>query len=313
MKLKIKISKEKLKEVEERLDDGVEIEFHDENNMKLENWIITTEIVGKEIFNEKEAEISEIINEENNVGNENIMTNDESNKKDNNEMNECSNNESDINESMGNTTDNEEILENKRNKRERKRTEKEPNDTKKNDKGKKIRIEDEESTEEEEIVENGMGAFERLLKDLSTPVIEEQLIEEENIGEVTLEKLFIRAERGSQELVKYWFDVGEEFRNEIRRIKDETKMKERTIRSNIYNRLEKNLRGRTRNTIQTKLTRAEQIYKLFKGIGGKEKIDRMRNTCMSTIMELRFRKGEIDELIKKINEIEEERNNIMED
>jgi hypothetical protein len=61
------------------------------------------------------------------------------------------------------------------------------------------------------------------------------------------------------------------------------------------------------------LTRAENIYKLFKGIGGKGKINRMQNTCMSTIMELKFKEGKIDKLIRKVNEIEEERNSIMEE
>ena len=194
----------------------------------------------------------------------------------------------------------------------RKRTEGETNDREENDKGKRVRIEDEELTEEEEILENETEVFEKLLKDLSTPVMEKQLIEED-IEEMTLEKLFIRAEKGSQELVKYWFDVGEEFKNEIRRIKSETNEKEKTIRSDIYNRLEKNLRGRTRSTIKMRLTRAEKVYKLFKGIGGKQKINRMKNTCMKTIIKLRVKDGEIDELIRRINEIEEEKNNAMEE
>ncbi|CAB4443475.1 unnamed protein product [Rhizophagus irregularis] len=198
------------------------------------------------------------------------------------------------------------------NKRKR-RTEKEINNIEKGDKRKKIRIEDEESTEEEEILENETKAFEKLLKDLSTPVIEEQLKEEENIEDMTLEGLFIRAEKGSQELVKYWFDVGEEFRNEIRKMRGKTSKKEKTIRSDIYNRMEKNLKGRTKKAIQSRLTRAECVYRLFKGIGGKQKINRMRNTCMDTIIGLKIKEGEVDELIRKVNEIEEERNSIMEE
>lgn len=107
----------------------------------------------------------------------------------------------------------------------------------------------------------GTEAFEKLLKDLSTPIIEEQSIEEENVEEMTLEKLFIRAKRESQKLVKYWFDMEEEFRNEIIRNKGKGNKKEKAIRSSIYDRMEKCLRGRTRNAIQKKLTRSEQIYK----------------------------------------------------
>ncbi|RIA97510.1 hypothetical protein C1645_813909 [Glomus cerebriforme] len=222
-----------------------------------------------------------------------------------NEIDEKENSDS---EKSGNNTDEENS-----NKRKRRRIEKEVNNTKRNDKRKRIRIEDEESTEEEEISEKGTEAFEKLLKDLSTSVLEEQLMEEENVEEMTLEKLFIRAEKGSQKLVKYWFDVGKEFRNEINRMKGETNKKEKTIRSNIYDRLEKNLKGQTRNAIQLSITRAENMYKLFERIGGEQKINRIKNTCMNTIIKLKFRKGEIDELIRKVNEIEEERNNIMEE
>ncbi|CAB5389459.1 uncharacterized protein OCT59_015428 [Rhizophagus irregularis] len=128
------------------------------------------------------------------------------------------------------------------NERKRKRPEKEVNNTERSNRKKKIRIEDEESSEEE-VLENETEAFRKLLENLNMPVVEEQLIEKENVGDTTLEGLFIRAEKGSQELVKYWFDVGEEFRNEIRKIKGKTSKKEKIIRSDIYNRMEKNLKG----------------------------------------------------------------------
>ncbi|PKY61529.1 hypothetical protein RhiirA4_486624 [Rhizophagus irregularis] len=188
-------------------------------------------------------------------------------------------------------------------KRKRKRKiEKEVDDTEKSNERKKARIEGEESTEEEEISEDETEEFKELLKDLCTPVTEEQIVEPEDVENMTLERLFIRAEKGSQELVKYWYDVGKEFRNEIRKMKSETNKKEKAIRSDIYNRMEKNLKGRTRNTIQARLTRAENIYKLFEGIGGKQEINRMKNTCMNTIIKLKFREGKIDKLIRKVNE-----------
>ncbi|CAB4418782.1 unnamed protein product [Rhizophagus irregularis] len=218
------------------------------------------------------------------------------------------NNDNDIEEGNSNEYNNRKGS----NKRKR-RIEKEANNTEKGNERKKAKIEGEESTEEEEMLEDGTEAFKKLLKDLCTPVIEEQVVEQEDVENMTLERLFTRAEKGSQELVKYWFDVGKEFRNEIKKIKGETNKKEKTIRSDIYNRMEKNLKGRTRNTIQARLTRAENIYKLFEGIGGKQKINRMKNTCMNTIIKLKFREGEIDELIRKVNEIEEERNSIMEE
>ncbi|CAB4442393.1 unnamed protein product [Rhizophagus irregularis] len=48
---------------------------------------------------------------------------------------------------------------------------------------------DEESTEEEEIVENETEAFEKLLEDLSTPVVEEQLREEESTEQYDIGKI----------------------------------------------------------------------------------------------------------------------------
>ncbi|PKC05954.1 hypothetical protein RhiirA5_378213 [Rhizophagus irregularis] len=186
------------------------------------------------------------------------------------------------------------------NERKRKRTEKEVNNTERSNGKKKIRMEDEESLEEE-VLENETEAFRKLLEDLSMPVVEEQLIEEESVGNMTLERLFIRAERGSQELVKYWFDVGEEFKNEIRKIKGKTSKKEKIIRSDIYNRMEKNLKGRTRKAIQSRLIKAEHVYEIFRGIEGRQMINRMRNTCMNTIIGLKIKEGEIDELIKQKN------------
>ncbi|CAB4424278.1 unnamed protein product [Rhizophagus irregularis] len=194
-------------------------------------------------------------------------------------------------------------------KRKRKRKiEKEVNNTEKGNERKKIRTEEELS--EEELIEE-TEAFKELLKDLSTPVLEEQLIEEGNIGNMTLEKLFMKAVQESQELVGYWYDVGEEFRKEIREKKGSRIKKERDIKSDIYNRMERNLKGHSRKTIMIRLARAERVYRIFKGIGGKQKISRMKNTCMNTIIKLR--KEEIDELIRRVNEVEEERNSIMEE
>lgn len=46
------------------------------------------------------------------------------------------------------------------------------------------------------------------------------------------------------------------------------------------------------------------MYEIFRGIGGKQKINRMRNTCMNTIIGLKIKEGEIDKLIKQVNEME---------
>lgn len=88
--------------------------------------------------------------------------------------------------------------------------------------------------------------------------------------------------------------------------------KEKTARTKIHNELMNKLKGFIRTAIQQKIVRAEKVYKLFKGIG-KDKINRMKNTSINTIIGLKNRSGEIEELINEVNKIEEERKNIIEE
>ncbi|RGB32313.1 hypothetical protein C1646_763074 [Rhizophagus diaphanus] len=125
-------------------------------------------------------------------------------------------------------------------------------------------------------VEERSKAFRELLKELSILVREEQLIEKENSKNIPLEELFTRAIQGEQRSTEYWFDVGESFKNNLEERKHRLGKKEKLIRIDIYNKLEKYLKEFSRNAIQHKITRAEI-------------------------------------LIKEISRIEEERNNIMEE
>ncbi|RGB23855.1 hypothetical protein C1646_773908 [Rhizophagus diaphanus] len=85
MKLKVIISKEKLKDIEENLDESIDVEFYSENNLRIESWIITCEIIKKLIFEEEKANIcsdeEDTINEENieeeieEIDKKNIQTN----------------------------------------------------------------------------------------------------------------------------------------------------------------------------------------------------------------------------------------------
>ncbi|PKY60948.1 hypothetical protein RhiirA4_485294 [Rhizophagus irregularis] len=117
MKLKVKISKEELRKVEEKLNDSIEIEFHDENNMRLKNWVITCEIITEKLFNEEKIELDEIIigESDNSSENRNINDNSEFNtEKDENNENDDENNNDDIviNENNGNNEINNEIQKN---------------------------------------------------------------------------------------------------------------------------------------------------------------------------------------------------------
>ena len=260
------------------------LECSEQEELTLENILL---------LNEDELEISE---------RDEYMETDETDETDRNE-----NDNNDIEEGNNNEYNNRKRS-NKRKWRNKNKGEK--------DNEKRIKTEElikelsEEELSEEELIEE-TEIFTKLLKELSTPIIVEQVIEEENNGNMTLEILFMKAVQESQELVRYWYDIGEEFRKEIREKKGSRIKKERNIKSDIYNRMERNLKGHSRKAIMTRLARAERVYKIFKGIGGKTRISRMRNTCMNTIIKLR--KEEIDELIRKINEIEEERNNMIEE
>ncbi|CAG8731809.1 977_t:CDS:2, partial [Rhizophagus irregularis] len=53
-----------LRKVEEKLNDCIEVEFYDENDMRLKNWIVTCEIVTERIFNEEKIELDEDMIEE---------------------------------------------------------------------------------------------------------------------------------------------------------------------------------------------------------------------------------------------------------
>jgi hypothetical protein len=112
LKLKVKISKEKLRKVEEKLNDDIEIEFHDENNMRLKNWVITCEIITEELFNEEKIELDEVIMRESDDSSENRSVNSDQEFKGNRNNNESDNDDVVINENNGNNEMNDKIQEN---------------------------------------------------------------------------------------------------------------------------------------------------------------------------------------------------------
>ncbi|EXX76725.1 uncharacterized protein OCT59_002042 [Rhizophagus irregularis] len=114
MKLKVKIPKEELRKVEEKLNDGIEIEFYDENNMRLKNWVITCEIITEKLFNEEKIELDEVIIRESDDSSENRSVNDDSEfntEKDENDENNDNDNIV-INENNENNEINDEIQKN---------------------------------------------------------------------------------------------------------------------------------------------------------------------------------------------------------
>ncbi|PKY61422.1 hypothetical protein RhiirA4_486369 [Rhizophagus irregularis] len=110
MKLKVKISKEELRKVEEKLNDSIEIEFHDENNMRLKNWVIMCEVITEKLFNEEKIELDEVIIGESDNSSENRSVNDNSEL--NTEKDENNNDDIIINENNENNKINDEIQKN---------------------------------------------------------------------------------------------------------------------------------------------------------------------------------------------------------
>ena len=86
--------------------------------------------------------------------------------------------------------------------------------------------------------------------------------------------------------------------------------RENPIKTKIISELSKELIGYRRDTIRKKLERAVRVYEIFRGIGGKSKVGRMKNTGITTIRNLR--REEVRELINEINNIEDRRRNEIE-
>ncbi|PKY60577.1 hypothetical protein RhiirA4_484439 [Rhizophagus irregularis] len=287
MQLNFKLSKKELERVKNKLNekDNIEINIYNEEDVIIEEWHVTYEIIIREI-NKKECKIRgvEEINNEAEESNDDTYSNkgeidtdeDIGGDDDSNCKEDVANNEDDISsEEYRSETDEEEI--------------------------------------EKEVIMRRSKAFYELLKDLSVPTVGELLESEENDEEMTLEKWFTKAIKAGQEATKCWYDVGKAVRNKVEEERNRLGIKEKSIKTKMYNELTKRLKGFSRKAIQSKIERAEKVYKLFKGIGGRNKINRMKNTSINTIINLKERKGEVDELIKKVNEMEEKRNSIMEE
>ena len=261
MSLKIKLSKEELGKVKNKLSkkDSIEIDIYNKEGIIAEKWHVTYKI-----------EIKENKIEEHNIQEE-TNTNEEIEGQEYEEemVDKETNSSEDISE-LG-TVD--------------------------------------EGNGTEIVITEKSKAFQELLEDLIIPNRDEIRSDDEDEAEIPIEKLFIKAVKTEQEAVEWWYRVGWQFKKEING-KLERERKEKTIRTEIYDRLEKKLIGYSRKAIRNKMERAERVYKLFKGIG-RDKISRMRNTSMNTIIKLKEKKGEVDELIKEINEAEEINSEVM--
>ncbi|GET62366.1 uncharacterized protein OCT59_019363 [Rhizophagus irregularis] len=188
MKLKVKIPKEELRKVEEKLNDGIEIEFYDENNMRLKNWVITCEIITEKLFNEEKIELDEVIMKESDDSSENRSVNDDSEfntEKDENDENNDNDNIV-INENNENNEINDEIQKN----------------------------ETDNNEENEEIVksENYQILMNRLKHKRED--IDEEMLEKENEG-LSLLQLYYKIRRNNLMLLEIHYYLGKRFEERL--------------------------------------------------------------------------------------------------
>ncbi|PKY60862.1 hypothetical protein RhiirA4_485050 [Rhizophagus irregularis] len=246
MKLKVKISKGELRKIEEKLDDGIEIEFHDRNNVRLENWIITCEIITKRLFNEEKIELDEdmIEESENNSESRNVNDNSELNKeKDEDNRNSNENGNDDIVMSKNNESDNRsnktnsEILENE---------------------------EDDNNEENEEKVrsENYQVLMTRLRHKRED--IDEEMLEKENEG-LSLLQLCHKMRRNNQMLLEMHYYLGKRFEEKLEQEVNERKGKSRKRRTDkeerekIYKEMLETGVEKTKKELKRIMEKAEKV------------------------------------------------------
>jgi len=173
-------------------------------------------------------------------------------------------------------------------------------------------INEENITKKDERIKCSKG-YEKLRMDLSKERLEEDLGEEnEEIMEIdstmTIEEMYKEVtnngKKRKREDVGEWYDVGKKFKRDIEEIVNDEGIKDTKARSKVYEKLmekkdvesEEKDEKKRKTSIRNKVQRAEKIFKLFRGIGGKRRIRRIN--C--TVDEIgRCKNMEIDNLIEE--------------
>jgi hypothetical protein len=211
------------------------------------------------------------------------------------EMNEDEGNSDNENE---NYHKNEERSDRRNNKRKREFTEERMTEsrTRKSQKKNKEEIIEDDNSEDNEI---GKEGIELLIEELNTPVTQEMVIEENEKDDIKIKdskklaKRYYEIEKGTKELVKKWFDFGREFTQEINALKDKNNRKGRgnrnkseiTLKKELRTKILEHLLGYNRKTFCNRTNKAIKIYEFFMKVGS-ERVNRIKNTYIKTIVEL---------------------------
>ncbi|PKB95918.1 hypothetical protein RhiirA5_507125 [Rhizophagus irregularis] len=273
MKLKVKISKEELRKVEEKLNDCIEVEFYDENDMRLKNWIVTCEIVTERIFNEEKIELDEDMIEESDNSSGNRSVNDKSEFNIEKDENNKSNDENDNDNIVIDEINNNRIADEERSelmeiddKNDKVRENEEDNNSEKNG--------TDDSEENEEIVrsENYQVLMIRLKHKKED--IDEEMLEKEN-GGLSLLQLCHKMRRNNQMLLEIHYYLGKRFEERLeqeinkRKGKNRKRRTDKEEREKIYKEMLETDVVRTRKGLKRMMEKAEKVCLLVNKIGKK--------------------------------------------
>ena len=169
------------------------------------------------------------------------------------------------------------------------------------DKRKKVKKDDENK---KEIMIN------KIIEQLSVPmekinIEERRAIINKNDGINGLIKLYNEAVDAEIGTIQKWYRYAKEFRRKIEEKSKQRKnrMSEQTIRKLIYNDMEAVQRNIKRKTLKTNTLRSENIYELFKPLGGEMKIQQVKNLTYTDLRDLT--EEDRMEIIFKVKCIEE--------
>jgi len=185
---------------------------------------------------------------------------------------------------------------------------------------------EESNTGEIEQIKYSKG-YEKLKEDLLRAELKENVNENEEIMEIdsnmTIEEMYKEVTNNSKkrkrEDVSEWYDVGKKFKRNVEEIIEDEEINEQKARNKVYRKLiekedvesEETCVKKRKTSIRNKVQRAEKIFKLFKGLGGKRRIKEI--SC--SVDEIgRCKKTEVDKLIEEFGrrETRNERNNELE-
>ncbi|PKY59420.1 hypothetical protein RhiirA4_482149 [Rhizophagus irregularis] len=264
MKLKVEISKEELRKIEEKLNDGIEIEFHDENNIRLENWIVTCEVIVKRLFNKGKIELDEVIMGESDSSLENKSVNDnlELNiEKDEDNGNSNENNNDDIAMSESSESDD-----------RSNKTSSEIPENEENNNSEESGTDNNEEDEEKVRSENYQILMIKLKHKKED--VDEETLEKKNEG-LSLLQLCHKIRRSNQMLVEKHYYLGKRFEERLEQEINERKGKSRKRRTDkeerekIYKEMLETGVEKTKKGLKRMMEKAEKVCLLVDKIGKK--------------------------------------------